>query len=109
MRNFLLGLSLTALLSLAFAAGTTRHGQASGQYEIRQLQFGEFVPDEYVTDGPSYLKLLEDHKTHSQSTWNQISSLGVQGWEPVSMTTTVAQYQSGKGYTTVVLLKHKLN
>lgn len=66
------------------------------------------MPDAYVTDGPSYLKFLDSQRDHSAKFWADINSLGTQGWEPVSTTTTVAQFQTGKGYTITVLLKRKL-
>jgi hypothetical protein len=109
MRNLLLGFGAAALLSLAFAAGNKRTIQSSGHFETRVEQYGEFMPDQYVTDGPSYLQLLGDEKKHSQSFWKLMNDLGAQGWEPVSTSCTVAQYQTGKGYTTIVVLKRKLD
>src|SRR5205085_4123263 len=93
MRNLMLGFGTAILLSIAFAAGNSHVRQTSGHFETKMEQWGEFMPDQYVTDGPSYLQLLEDEKKHSASFWAQISALGTQGWEPVSTATTVAQYQ----------------
>jgi hypothetical protein len=109
MRNLFLGLATASLLAVAFAAGTSRSTQSIDRYETRVEQWGEFMPDQYVTDGPGYLHLLEDEKEHSKSFWNQINTFGGQGWEPVSSSTTVAQYQTGKGYTTIVVLRRKLS
>ena len=109
MRNFLLGLAAASLLAVTYAAGKPRGAQSIDRYETRVEQWGEFMPDQYVTDGPSYLRLLGDEKDHSKSFWNQINTLGQQGWEPVSSSTTVAQYQTGKGYTMIVVLKRKLS
>jgi len=108
MKNFMLGLGVALILSVAFAAGHMETRQSGGKFETMAQQYGDFVPDEQVTDDPGYLQMIESHKRHSQSFWNQINSLGTQGWEPVGTTCTVAQYATGKGYTTVVLLKRKL-
>ena len=109
MRNFLLGLAAASLLSIAFAATKARGTQSVDRFETRVETCGDFMPDQYVTDGPGYLRWLDSEKQHSSSFWNQINALGLQGWEPVSSSTTVAQYQTGKGYTTIVVLKRKLN
>ena len=58
----MLGLAAAILLSVAFAAGNSHVRQTSGHFETKMQQWGEFMPDQYVTDGPSYLQLLEDEK-----------------------------------------------
>src|SRR2546421_8318589 len=109
MKGFLVGIGIASLLSVAVAVGNSHGRQSSNRFQTRVERYSEFTPDEYVTDGPGYLRSVESTKQHSSSFWTNINALAAQGWEPVCATTTVSQYQTGKGATTTVVLKLKLD
>ena len=107
MRNFFLGLAVALVASVGLAA--SRHAaQGQAVFESKMLSYGDFMPDAYVTDGPSYLRYLDSQREHSAKFWADVTALGAQGWEAVGVTNTVSQYQTGKGFETVVVLKRKL-
>ena len=93
MKNFLIGLGVALVISVGVANSVhTRQNATAFATQIRT--YGEFMPDAYVTDGPSYLRFLDGQKEHSAKFWADINQLGTQGWEPVSTSTTVAQFQT---------------
>jgi hypothetical protein len=107
MRNFCLGLLVALVVSVGVAAGGHVR-QAPASYETQVRSYGDFMPDADVTDGPSYLRYLDSQRAHSLKFWTDISSMSALGWEPVGVTNTVSQYQTGKGFETVVVLKKKV-